>query len=513
MEWSGTTDVNGVAGYSFVFDTVAGTVPDTVLELPHGADPHSASSGAPAEGNSYYFHLRSCDVPGNCGAALHLGPYWIETVAPTPMTGLHSPSHSTDDTSTLQIIDVAWDAGTDATSGLAGYAVEFDQNPTWVCDEILDVAAGSVETSSTELDDGSWYAHVCAGDEAGNWTSAMSSGPYAISTAPATVVLVATVADTGDGQLEAGEVTMVPITQLYVDFSRPISDPSGDVAPVDVTNPESWRLIGAGDDGAVATTGCSAVDPADVSFAFDHVDYAATPRRANLWIGGSASLPAGRYRLIGCAAGLHDELDGALDGDSNGLGGDDFLFDFSVQLTNRLRNPNFDADLANWIQISQPGDEILHDDQDAENLATSGSARILTTVGGAEAHFALAQCLMVEEPNVQVVALTRVESPGPVHPIVSARAAFFAGSACTESPLGTLEDSLSADTAGEWLTLAAVGKAPETASSVLVSFATISQGAEEFEARFDILYFGKRAVIFAEGFESGDTSEWSLVVP
>ncbi|MCP4660528.1 MAG: hypothetical protein GY856_34440, partial [bacterium] len=148
--------------------------------------------------------------------------------------------------------------------------------------------------------DGTWYAHVCAGDEAGNWTAAATAGPYVISTAAATVTLVTTVADTGDGQLSANEWTTIPITQLYVDFSRPMNDPAGDGSSDDVTNPASYRLIADGGDRVVDTTGCAGVvDPADEEIAIERVDYASTPRRSTLWIHGGVPLPAASYRLGG----------------------------------------------------------------------------------------------------------------------------------------------------------------------------------------------------------------------
>ncbi len=291
VEWSQTTDPNGVAGYSFLFDTAAATLPDEVLDLPHAVDPHSTAGGPLAEGDSHYFHLLACDLAGNCGAAIHLGPYLIETQPPSPVANLRSTSHPTDDISFVQVIDVVWDTSSDATSGLAGYAVEFDESLAWACDEVEDVAAGTTAASSPTLADGTWYAHVCAGDEAGNWTLAATAGPYAISTAAATVTLVATVADTGDGQLAAGEQTRTSITQLYLDFSRPMADPAGDDASVDVTNPGSYRLIADGGDRIVDTVDCTAVDPADEALVIDGVDYDSTTRRAILRIQGATPFP------------------------------------------------------------------------------------------------------------------------------------------------------------------------------------------------------------------------------
>ncbi len=514
VEWSGASDANGVAGYSFLFDAVAATVPDETIDLAHGSDPHSTASAALADGDGHYFHLRTCDIANNCGAAVHLGPYWIETVAPSPVTALMSTSHPLGDTSTNQVIDIVWDASSDATSGLAGYAVEFDQSSDWGCDQVADAVAGATGTSSPTLADGTWYAHVCAGDEAGNWTAAATSGPYAISTVSATVTLVTTVADTGDGELRGREATTVPITQLYVDFSRPMADPAGDSSTVDVTNPASYLLVADGGDRIVDTTNCSTVDPADLGVTVDHVEYAATPRRATLWLDSVVPLPAARYRLFGCAAGLHDELDAPLDGDGNGTGGDDFSRDFEVLITNQLLNPNFDLDLGSWLAVSPAPGDVAHDSEDADALITSGSARIANSSGAIDEPYAISQCLPVTETDLLLRARLRIDSPFPAAPAAFALAEFFTDGACTEPAVASVAtEAAVADSSGEWPELAVELEAPAGAASALVSFVVETGAATAFDVFYDVLYFGDSGLLFADGFESGGLDAWSNSTP
>ncbi len=183
VRWSGSTDAggSGVAGYSTVLDSAAATSPDTTLETPHTTDPHSFTSASLADGGSYYFHLRACDVALNCSTAVHLGPFRIDGTAPTTPTNVTSSSHTVGVSSTDATIDVSWTASTDASSGVDGYAFAFDGSPTWTCDQTKDVEETVTSATSSTLAPGDWYFHVCARDNAGNWSSSATSGPYTVS--------------------------------------------------------------------------------------------------------------------------------------------------------------------------------------------------------------------------------------------------------------------------------------------------------------------------------------------
>src|SRR4029434_6770009 len=78
-------------------------------------------------------------------------------------------------------IDVQWSASSDplangVASGLDGYSVFFDAAPGPACDETKDVEEDVTSATSAALARGTWYAHVCARDNAGNWAAVTSSG-------------------------------------------------------------------------------------------------------------------------------------------------------------------------------------------------------------------------------------------------------------------------------------------------------------------------------------------------
>jgi hypothetical protein len=83
VEWSGATDdLSGVDGYSILWDTSPGSVPDQTIDVPHGSDPHGTIEVLP-DGDNHWFHLRTVDVAGNWTSTVHLGPFKIDTMPPT----------------------------------------------------------------------------------------------------------------------------------------------------------------------------------------------------------------------------------------------------------------------------------------------------------------------------------------------------------------------------------------------------------------------------------------------
>ena len=179
--WSGAADEpfgSGLAGYSVLFDHAPAGSPDSTVEVPHTVDPHSTVSAALADGDDWYFHLRSCDQAGNCSSSVHGGPLMIDTTPPSAVSALSSPSHGDGLVHSDPTIDIVWSPAVDALSGVVAYRVTFDANPVSACP----ASGGSSATSATSppLGTGTWYAHVCAVDAAGNVGPPTDGGPYRI---------------------------------------------------------------------------------------------------------------------------------------------------------------------------------------------------------------------------------------------------------------------------------------------------------------------------------------------
>ena len=241
MTWSGASGApvlpkalaSGVAGYSYLFTTAPASAPDQVIDTAL----ETATSLCLA-GGAWFFHLRTADNAGNWSGAVHMGPFPIDTTAPSNPASASSSSHTLSAWSNDRTIDVVWDAGADAGCGVAGYSTAWTLVPGTVPDATIETA-GTGETSAPLADGASWHFHVRAVDEAGNVpTSARHLGPFMIdATAPAAEV---TSPDGGEN-LAGGSVTNVTfiasdalsgVQNVTVEFS----DDGGASWPVEVYN-------------------------------------------------------------------------------------------------------------------------------------------------------------------------------------------------------------------------------------------------------------------------------------
>ena len=155
-------------------------------------------------------------------------------------------------------------------------------------------------------------------------------------TIPPQVTWVGTYQDTGDGELVDGEVTGAAITRLDVRFSEPVQD-TGGLNPDDVTHPSNLLLFDDGGDSVFDTPDCiGGVASGDhqIPVDYDFMSYVTgSDLEARMDLNGGGSLPNGNYRLLACGTtSIRDWAGNALDGDGNGVGGDDFRLDFTVLL-------------------------------------------------------------------------------------------------------------------------------------------------------------------------------------
>lgn len=150
-------------------------------------------------------------------------------------------------------------------------------------------------------------------------------------TTPPQVLNVGSLEDTGDGTLAEGEVTSAAITQLTVDFSEPIQS-AGGYAAGDVTNLANYLLVSDGGDGFETASCAGGVAGNDVQMAVDGVTWDALGiLRATVSVNGGVALDSGSYLLLVCGStSILDWSGNALDGDANGVGGDDFARSFTV---------------------------------------------------------------------------------------------------------------------------------------------------------------------------------------
>jgi hypothetical protein len=494
--WSGAADgFSGVAGYSVLMDTVWDTTPDEIVDVDHGTDPHSLTEGPVADGVNWYSHLRTCDAAGNCAAAEHLGPFWVDATAPSAVSNLNSTSHSEESPSSDTSIDIEWAAATDNLSGVGGYAVEFSASATWTCDQVQDTTATSM--TSTALLDGPWYAHVCVADEAGNWGGVASAGPFIIDTIAPEVLAVHAEGTTSDGILIEGEGVLTAVTQLAVDFSEVIDPLGGDRG---IADPAPYHVLATGPNGVLDTVDCTAIPAGDdVEIAVDGAGAWGDEETVSLQIAEPTGLHAGRYGLLVC-----DVVDLA----GNALPAP-FIRHFSVNAGNLLSDPNFDQLGAGlWDTDSPNAADIRFIAQD-NSTETSGMA-LFEPYSGAGATLELTQCIEVFEGSPYGLGgMALVTAPATDAPTLKAVVRFFYRPGCSDEIQRYERIFAVGDTGWSWSPRFVYGvRAPVGALSARVGFVVEGGTADTFSLYLDETAFFED-VLLVDGFETGNSSWWS----
>ncbi|WP_268246503.1 DNRLRE domain-containing protein [Streptomyces xantholiticus] len=167
------TDTSGVTGYAVKLDqsptTAAGT---TVTQTTADVNSSGRTDG------TWWVHAAAQDKAGLWSPTQHRG-FNVDTTAPGAPGGLVSSTHPvTTSAYANRTAAFSWSAPTDL-SGVAGYVVTVDR----VADT-LPATTGTVQTSTkftTTVDaDGTWYLHVRAKDQAGNWSSTAAHLPFRV---------------------------------------------------------------------------------------------------------------------------------------------------------------------------------------------------------------------------------------------------------------------------------------------------------------------------------------------
>ena len=115
--------------------------------------------------------------------------FYKDTIPPSNPTGVSSTSHTLSVWPSDNTVDITWTDATDNTSGLDGYSILWDTNPTTIPDQSKNIEEGVQATTSPALPDGnSHYFHIRSVDNAGNWQSTVHLGPIFIDTAPPSIL-------------------------------------------------------------------------------------------------------------------------------------------------------------------------------------------------------------------------------------------------------------------------------------------------------------------------------------
>jgi hypothetical protein len=313
------------------------------------------------------------------------------------------------------------------------------------------------------------------------------------------------------------ETATVPITEIIVTFNEPLFDPAGDSDPEDVTNPGNYQLVEAGPNGAFTTPDCRALIGDDVGVPIAGVTFDSGSATATVAVGDGSGLTDGLYRFDVCTAPGVRDLDGNdLDGNGDFVPGDDAAHFFRIQIENLVVRPHADFadDLTSWTEVSGlPTDYGVDATLDASGFPLSGSYRMQNLSG--DSSLGLAQCVVVTGPADSLVLSGRARIDGAgSSTVVGALAEAIDGPCFSPNAiLGSWETGAVAGSTANAFQLfsGVIGGYPPTATALRITVAAADTPGETIDVRFDRLSL--LGALFADGFETGNTSRWSDVAP
>ncbi len=183
VSWSNPFDPSRIAGAYYKLDSAP--ISNTDGTLVEGID-ISSISGIQVTGSSEHkIYVWLKDGAGNADYE-NRAQTTLKYDANAPADpSVSSPSHALSTWSTENIIDINWSKATDNLSGADGFSFEWSTSSGTLPDDVKDCEEDQASTASPALtDSNSWYFHIKAVDNAGNWSStATHYGPFYVDTA------------------------------------------------------------------------------------------------------------------------------------------------------------------------------------------------------------------------------------------------------------------------------------------------------------------------------------------
>ncbi|MCP4650974.1 MAG: PQQ-binding-like beta-propeller repeat protein [PVC group bacterium] len=190
-----------------------------------------------AAGNSYNdVNVAVSDVAGNTTNVSF--SVVLDETSPATVASLSSSTHTPSVTSADNDVTLNWTDASDAAAGLAGYSIVIDTASDTLPPQYKNVNNGVETYIESDLDNGTYYAHIRPVDNVGNWTaSATHAGPYIV----------------GRGSLDASIAASQAVVSTDQQFMVTMTvDNTGDASISDV---DISSLTVTGTSGASATTG------------------------------------------------------------------------------------------------------------------------------------------------------------------------------------------------------------------------------------------------------------------
>jgi len=210
LQWDPNTEPN-LAGYKIYYDTDSGApynpaVGDRATNNPDGppivlgSDTTEITLAGLSDGKVYFFSITAFDDQGQ--ESDYSNEVTTDNSPPGKVTNLSSsPDRQT--WSNDNTVTVSWTAADDGSlgSGVDGYSILWNTNPTTVPDTSKDIGAVTTTTSAPLADGNSHWFHIRAVDVAGYWGEAEHWGPFYIQTGAPSILNYPTI-DYGNNTIE-----------------------------------------------------------------------------------------------------------------------------------------------------------------------------------------------------------------------------------------------------------------------------------------------------------------------
>lgn len=177
-------NLSGVGGYAAGISLDAPADPGSTMNL---GEVNGWSTTLQSGARPSYLSVRAVDRSGNWAPSFStLGPFLVDTAPPAPPNGpsTNLPTNQLVGGQGLVEVFALWGTTPDPESGIAGWGVSFDQNPTFdpTSINVPWISFPSYYTWATAT--GTYYLHVRACDNAGNWSTTSHAGPFLINVQP-----------------------------------------------------------------------------------------------------------------------------------------------------------------------------------------------------------------------------------------------------------------------------------------------------------------------------------------
>jgi uncharacterized repeat protein (TIGR01451 family) len=206
IEWSGAADTgSGVQGYGFSWTEAPLTSPDEILDTTESY----TTSPARADGNSWYFHIKTVDRANNwTSGTVHQGPFYIDTVAPTTCS-ITSP----DESSSSSFL-VTWSC-MDGLSGMDCYDIQVRDGASGSWTAWRTCTTGTSATYTGAQNAHTYYFRVRGHDRAGNVSGYLDEDHTVVQLPPVTGGFTPTSGFASAGQ-DSPPLQLVPGTVVTI---------------------------------------------------------------------------------------------------------------------------------------------------------------------------------------------------------------------------------------------------------------------------------------------------------